>query len=295
MSARFVTDFDPGIVMTEFMARGESALLIKGAGQFVIALILPVIQSGVRLSNLLVMCGRYAISTQPQQLVEEFVITAGHTGKVLPADWNISPTKEIYVIRNNFDGKRELANLSWGLIAPWSKSIKEAIRSQSSAINARTETVDVKPTFKNAFKYHRCLIPATGYYEWATELGEFASKQPFYIHSSSDKTLAFAGIFSSWQDENGVAKESAALITRPAVDFLEKIHHRMPTFLPMDRWNIWLDSKRNNVVELKELLNFKNEAVGLIADPVSTKVNATRNNGAELIAPIELGKPETLF
>ena len=241
------------------------------------------------------MCGRYAISKLPEELIEEFEITAGHTGNVLPADWNISPTKEIYIIRNNEEAKRELVNLSWGLIAPWSKSTEEAIKSQSSAINARTETVDSKPTFKNAFKYHRCLIPATGYYEWATELGKYPSKQPFYIHNKQNKTLAFAGIYSSWRDEKGVSKQSAALITRPAVDFLEKIHHRMPTFLPKDRWDAWLDHDQNNVDELKGLLNFPNEAAGLVADPVSTKVNSTRNNGAELIAPIELGDPQTLF
>ena len=241
------------------------------------------------------MCGRYAISKLPEELIEEFEITAGHTGKVLPADWNISPTKEIYVIRNNEEAKRELINLSWGLIAPWSKNSDEAIKSQSSAINARTETVDTKPTFKNAFKYHRCLIPASGYYEWATELGKYPSKQPFYIHNQEGKTLAFAGIYSSWRNEKGESKESAALITRPAVDFLEKIHHRMPTFLPRDRWDIWLDHDQNNVDELKVLLNFPNQSAGLVADPVSTKVNSTRNNGAELISPIELGEPQTLF
>ena len=241
------------------------------------------------------MCGRYAISKLPEELIEEFEISAGHTGKVLPADWNISPTKEIYIIRNNEDEKRELVNLSWGLIAPWSKTTEEAVKSQSSAINARTETVESKPTFKSAFKYHRCLIPATGYYEWATELGKYPSKQPFYIHNQNDKTLAFAGIYSTWRNEKGESKESAALITRPAVDFLEKIHHRMPTFLPQDRWDAWLDHDLNNIDELKALLDFPNEAAGLVADPVSTKVNATRNNGPELIAPIELGDPQTLF
>jgi putative SOS response-associated peptidase YedK len=245
--------------------------------------------------NLDLVCGRYAISKLPEELIEEFEISAGHTGKVLPADWNISPTKEIYIIRNNQEEKRELVNLSWGLIAPWSKTSDEAIKSQSSAINARTETVDSKPTFKNAFKYHRCLIPATGYYEWATELGKYPSKQPFYIHNKNNKTLAFAGIYSTWHDENGVAKQSAALITRPAVDILEKIHHRMPTFLPQDRWDHWLDNQENDVDEIKALLQFNNEAAGLIADPVSTKVNATRNNGPELIQPIELGEPQTLF
>ena len=241
------------------------------------------------------MCGRYAISKLPEELIEEFEISAGHTGKVLPADWNISPTKEIYIIRNNEDEKRELVNLSWGLIAPWSKTTEEAVKSQSSAINARTETVESKPTFKSAFKYHRCLIPATGYYEWATELGKYPSKQPFYVHNQNDKTLAFAGIYSTWRNEKGESKESAALITRPAVDFLEKIHHRMPTFLPQDRWDAWLYHDLNNIDELKALLDFPNEAAGLVAEPVSTKVNATRNNGPELIAPIELGDPQTLF
>ena len=241
------------------------------------------------------MCGRYAISKLPEELIEEFEITAGHTGKVLPADWNISPTKEIYIIRNNQDEKRELVNLSWGLIAPWSKTTEDAVKSQSSAINARTETVESKPTFKSAFKYHRCLIPATGYYEWATELGKYPSKQPFYIHNQNLKTLAFAGIYSTWRNEKGENKESAALITRPAVDFLEKIHHRMPTFLPHDRWDAWLDLDQNNVDELKALLDFKDEAAGLVAVPVSTKVNATRNNGPDLITPIELGDPQTLF
>ena len=107
--------------------------------------------------------------------------------------------------------------------------------------------------------------------------------------------MAFAGIYSTWRDEKGESHQSAALITRPAVGELEKIHHRMPTFLPKDRWNNWLDQDQNNVDELKALLNFKDEAAGLVADPVSTKVNATRNNGPELIAPIELGEPETLF
>ena len=185
--------------------------------------------------------------------------------------------------------------MSWGIIAPWSKTKAEAIRSQSIAINARIETVFEKPTFRRAFRSQRCLIPATGYYEWATELGKYPSKQPFYIYNQKGNTLAFAGIYSSWRNEKGESKESAALITRPAVDFLEKIHHRMPTFLPSDRWDNWLDNDQNNIDELKELLNFPNQAAGLVADPVSTKVNSTRNNGAELISKIELGEPQTLF
>ena len=242
------------------------------------------------------MCGRYALSKLPSELIEEFEITAGHAGGILPADWNITPTREIYIIRDNSDQKRELANVSWGLIAPWSKDRTEAVRSQSQAINARTETVHEKPTFRSAFKSRRCLIPATGYYEWATELGKYETKQPFYIHSSdSNKTLALAGIYDRWVDTNGEIFESAAIITREAQDFLATIHHRMPTFLPQDRWATWLDPKLNNVEEIRSLLEFPNPTSNLSADPVSSAVNSIRNNGPQLIAPIELGEPTTLF
>jgi putative SOS response-associated peptidase YedK len=140
------------------------------------------------------------------------------------------------------------------MIAPWSKDRIEAVRSQSQAINARSESVHEKPTFRSAFKSRRCLIPASGYYEWATELGKYESKQPFFIQSDViDKTLAFAGIFDRWIDPSGETFESASIITRPAVDFLATIHNRMPTFLPTDRWDTWLDPKLNEVEEIRKL------------------------------------------
>ena len=122
------------------------------------------------------MCGRYALVKSAGELIEEFEITTNRIPAALPADWNIAPTREIYVVRNLRDdanpNQRELATLSWGMIAPWSKDRNEAIRSQSQAINARSESVHEKPTFRSAFKSRRCLIPASGYYEWATELGK---------------------------------------------------------------------------------------------------------------------------
>jgi len=242
------------------------------------------------------MCGRYALSKLPSELIEEFEITAGHTGGILPVDWNITPTREIYIIRDNSEQKRELANLSWGLIAPWSKDRTEAVRSQSQAINARTETVHEKPTFRSAFKSRRCLIPATGYYEWATELGKYETKQPFYIHASKpERTLVFAGIYDRWVDTNGEIFESAAIITREAVDFLATVHHRMPTFLPEDRWDSWLDPRLTQVEEIRALMELEDPAANLIAEPVSSAVNSIRNNGPDLIVPIELGEPTTLF
>ena len=241
------------------------------------------------------MCGRYALSLNADELIEEFELTANATTGILPADWNITPTRDIYIIKNN----RELHTASWGIIAPWSKDRESAIKSQSQAINARTETVDEKPTFRSAFRSRRCLIPASGYYEWATELG-YPNKQPFFIHANSkfkdrDRTLLFAGIYDRWVDQNGEIFESAAIITRPAVSFLEKIHNRMPTFLPPERYADWLNPQINEINAIRKIMDVAQPAADLAAHPVSTKVNLVRNNGAELTLPVELGEPETLF
>jgi putative SOS response-associated peptidase YedK len=182
------------------------------------------------------------------------------------------------------------------MIAPWSKDRSEAIRSQSQAINARSESVHEKPTFRSAFKSRRCLIPASGYYEWATELGKYESKQPFFIQSETEgKSLAFAGIYDRWIDPSGEVFESASIITRPAVDFLATIHNRMPTFLPVDRWDAWLDPKLNSVEEIQKIMELPEPARGLRAHPVSNRVNATRNNGEDLISEIDVSEPNTLF
>ncbi len=239
------------------------------------------------------MCGRYALSASQNELMDAFEIITGYVGPVLPADWNITPTRDIYIVRDNREAQRELATVSWGLIAPWSEDAQSALRSQSQAINARTETVHEKPTFRNAFTSRRCLIPASGYYEWATEMGPYAPKQPFFIHG--DGLIAFAGIWDRWRSPDGSYQESAAIITRPAVEFLATVHHRMPTFLPRNRWDAWLDPALNKVDEIRGLMDLAEPALGLSAYPVSSRVNSTANNGSQLIAPIELGEPETLF
>jgi putative SOS response-associated peptidase YedK len=247
------------------------------------------------------MCGRFALSRLPAEIIAEFEITAGLTGAILPADWNISPTKDIYIIRDFLDNekqrKRELTNVSWGLIAGWSKNSAEALRSQSQAINARTETVQQKPTFRSAFRSRRCLIPADGYYEWATQIGPFPSQQPFYISSSTPvhPILAFAGIWDQWIDSNGEIHQSAALITRPAVDFLAEVHSRMPTFLPRSRWEDWLLPAPVDVDHLKALLEINEPVKDLKVFPVSKQVNSAKNNGSDLIREIELIEMDTLF
>jgi putative SOS response-associated peptidase YedK len=241
------------------------------------------------------MCGRYAQAQGMDEIIERFDLDSSLVDSSLPLNWNIAPTNEIYIIRDNESG-RVLDSASWGLIAPWQKNFTEARNSQSHAINARSESIHEKPTFRQAFRTTRCLIPATGYYEWATSLGKYPPKQPFYISAEDEsKSLSIAGIWSTWKSESGVQIQSAAIITREAVDELATIHSRMPVFMPEDRWDIWLDSKNREIETLIPLMDIPNPAAGLVTRPVASKVNLVANNGAELIQAIELGEAQTLF
>ncbi|CAB4631101.1 unannotated protein [freshwater metagenome] len=234
------------------------------------------------------MCGRFAMEEMLNDMVAEFGLRE-FPDRELPLDWNIKPTQDVYIIKND-----SLEVASWGLIAPWSKSNQEASKSQSIAINARSETVHQKPTFRNAFKKSRCLIPASGYFEWATELGFYKPRQPIYVSREDGKPLAFAGIQDRWVSPEGVIRSSVAIITRDAVGELAKVHHRMPMFLPRDRWEAWMDPALQDVNTVRALFdNFQPDA-NLRHWPVSDSVNSIRNSGPDLIEPIEV-VPETLF
>lgn len=235
------------------------------------------------------MCGRFALSAMLTDIAEEFS-TSALPDRTLPVDWNIKPTQDIYIIKNE-----AIKIASWGLIAPWSKNLNDALRSQSQAINARSESVHEKPTFRNAFRQRRCLVPASGYYEWATELGRYKTKQPVFISRDDEKLLAFAGIFDRWISPEGEIRDSVSIITRDAIGDLATVHNRMPLFLPRDRWDAWMNPKLTDVEEVRALMEIPKPDDHLRYWPVSTMVNSIRNNGAELIAPIELGEPETLF
>ena len=222
-------------------------------------------------------------------IAEEFS-TNSAPGISLPADWNIKPTNDVYIIKN-----QAIEIASWGMIAHWSKSDDEAAKSQSSAINARSESVHEKPTFKSAFRSNRCLLPATGYYEWASELGKYKTKQPIYVSRDDEKLLAFSGIFQSWTSPSGKVIQSVAIITRQAVGQLAQVHSRMPVFLPRERWQDWMNPKINDVDKIRALMDVPYPDANLRFHPVSSAVNSITGSGPGLIEQIELGEPETLF
>jgi putative SOS response-associated peptidase YedK len=230
-----------------------------------------------------------------EEIVAFFNLTENDSNPTLPLNWNIAPTNEIYIVKDSIDQPRRLDSASWGLIAPWQKNVADARAGQSHAINARSESIHEKPTFRDAFRTSRCLIPATGYYEWATSLGKYPPKQPFYITSESGEPLSIAGICSTWKSESGQIIQSASIITREAVDELATIHSRMPVFMARDRWDQWLDPKNREIEAIQALMQNANPAAGLITRPVSPRVNLVANNGAQLLEPYDLGEPQTLF
>ena len=242
------------------------------------------------------MCGRYALNISGEDLAIEFA--AGiKDAAFTPSNWNISPTTVIPFINSEDESgdKRSINTASWGLIPAWAKDASRA----SNAINARVESISEKPTFKSAFKSRRCLIPVTGYYEWATELGKYKPKQPFYISHKNKSSLAIAGIYESWiNPESKQSVQSAAIITREAVGILAPIHHRMPVILPKDLWSTWLSSKSLSPNEIDDYLNMidiKEADKDLIFWPVSDNVNNARNSGADLAKEIALVESGTLF
>jgi putative SOS response-associated peptidase YedK len=246
------------------------------------------------------MCGRYAQAQGMDEIIERFDLNGSTLDASLPLNWNIAPTNEIYIIRDIQKSAnslvRALDSASWGIIAPWQKNFAEARASQSHAINARSESIHEKPTFRQAFRTTRCLIPATGYYEWATSLGKFPPKQPFYITSADpDKSLSIAGIWSTWKSEKGEEIQSAAIITREAVGELATIHSRMPVFMSQEKWSDWLNPANREIEDLIALMHNLDPAAGLVTRPVSARVNLVANNGPELIDEIELGEAQTLF
>lgn len=229
------------------------------------------------------------------EIVEAFELDGSLLESALPLNWNIAPTNEIYIIRDEHQS-RVLDSASWGIIAPWEKDLAKARASQSHAINARSESIHEKPTFRSAFRTSRCLIPASGYYEWSSALGQYPPKQPFYI-TSQDPTqpLSMAGVWSTWKSASGQEIQCAAIITREAVGKLATIHSRMPVMMPRERWDHWLDPKEREISRAISIMNIAYPDQGLRAYPVSKKVNLVAHNGPDLISEIDLGAPQTLF
>ena len=223
------------------------------------------------------MCGRFTLSASPTSLTETF------PGFELPDQltprYNITPTQEVAVVANNNPGKIDL--FRWGLIPSWAKDPTIGNR----MINARSETLSQKPSFRTAYRRWRCLILADGYYEWRKEPGGGA-KTPFYIRMASEKPFAFAGLWEQWQPSRDAdAVLSCTILTCPPNEMLEQIHHRMPVILDYDAYDLWLEPNNQPPAEMNHLLK-PYPADAMTAYAVSRLVNQPRNDRAECILPV---------
>ena len=229
------------------------------------------------------MCGRYLITTTPEAMRRLFRYLEQPN---FPPRYNVAPTQPVPIVRL-FEGARQYALVRWGLIPAWVKHP----RAFALVINARGESVNEKPAFRNAMKRRRCLIPADGFYEWS-EFGE--RKRPFFIRAKSAAPIAFAGLWETWEGPNGEELDSVAIITTPANRLLGAIAQRMPAILPSGAFDLWLDCVAVDAETATAFLVPAPEGL-LEAYPVSTAVNRTANDGPELIAPVsaqELAAPE---
>lgn len=223
------------------------------------------------------MCGRYTQIRPWSELVELYRIAVDTAPLNLPPRYNIAPTQDVPIVRRMQDGNdRELVTVRWGLVPFWAKDIKIGY----NLINARAETIDTKPSFREAFKRRRCLVPADGFYEWRATTAR--RKQPYYITLPDDDTMAFAGLWEAWKSPEGVPIESCTIIVTAANSQLHEIHDRMPVILDPDAADAWLDVARP-LTDAKALL--QPYAGELVLNPVSTRVNAVKNDDAALIAP----------
>ncbi|MBN1291040.1 MAG: SOS response-associated peptidase [Candidatus Latescibacteria bacterium] len=191
------------------------------------------------------MCGRFAIGIPPFDAVKYFNIE--ELVEFTPR-YNVAPTEFApVIIKREQSNKREIKMFRWGLIPPWSKDVKIGFQ----LINARAETVAEKPAFRSAFKNRRCLIPATGFYEWKKYDGK---KQPMFIRMQDEKPFTFAGIWETWKAYDHTTIESFSIITTQSNDLLKEVHDRMPVILQKEDYDVWLDSEKSRQEELQSLL-----------------------------------------
>jgi putative SOS response-associated peptidase YedK len=219
------------------------------------------------------MCGRYAITTAPEAMRQLF-----EYGEMpdFPPRYNVAPSQPIPVVRL-WEGERQFALMRWGLIPGFVKDPKTI----SLLFNARGETVNERPAFRNAMKRRRCLIPADGFYEWRRD-GK--SNRPYFVRRKGGGTLAFAGLWETWVGPNGEELDTAAVVTTDASPLIRPVHHRMPVILAPETWDMWLDTLRVDERMASALIAPAPDDL-LEVYEVSPAVNRAVHDTPDLVAP----------
>ena len=260
------------------------------------------------------MCGRYAASARPDELIEAFDVDEDHTAEPARSilknpqtpppgepDWNMAPSKQAPVVLTRHPrghdeeegaATRQLRLLTWGLVPAWAKDVTMGLR----MTNARAESVLGKGAFAKAALSRRCIVPADGWYEWqvsptAVDTKGKPRKQPFFIHRADGDAVGFAGLYEFWRDRSlpegdpGAWLTTFTIITTAADPGMDRIHDRQPLVLDREQWERWLDPDQKDADYVQGVLEFARPG-RFEAYPVGRAVGATRNNGPALVEPV---------
>jgi putative SOS response-associated peptidase YedK len=220
------------------------------------------------------MCGRFVSKAKKEEIEKEFKVEIRDGNLAVPR-YNIAPAQMIAAIAE-IENARELSSFKWGLIPRWAKD--DSIGSK--LINARAETLDEKPSFREAFRSRRCIIPASGFYEWQKQAK--GAKQPFYFYLKEKEVFGFAGLWEEWLDkQTGELTQTCTIIT--ANEALKPVHDRMPVILKTGEYDFWLDEKVKDTNKLQNLL-VPYPGKEMDSHAISRSINNPAVNSEELIA-----------
>lgn len=229
------------------------------------------------------MCGRYTLTASGEELSEAFELS--EIPRILTPRFNIAPTQQAPVVRVlQEESERRLDPLRWGLIPAWASDPSIGDR----MINARSESAADKPAFRTAIRCRRCLVPCTGFYEWAQPVAgatRKGRKQPYYIRRRDERVFALAGLWERWKDPDGEVIDSYVILTTEPNELVRPLHNRMPVILRPADYGLWLNAEVNSLERLKALLR-PYLPDDLTAYAVSTHVNSPTNDDTGCVRPL---------
>lgn len=221
------------------------------------------------------MCGRYATTLPPEMMVELLNLL----NKIdFPPRYNITPTQPIAVVWEQ-SGRRTIQLVRWGFVPNWVKDPREF----SLLINARAETMAEKPSFRDAVRHSRCIVPASGYYEWMK--GPDGKRQPYYITMEDDSPMIFAGLYSNWSGPDGEEVDTACIVTVEPNLEISSVYDRMPAMLTGDAVDMWLNTRDFDITAARQLA-LPLPPGSLKYHPVGKAIGRADVDGPELIRPI---------
>jgi putative SOS response-associated peptidase YedK len=222
------------------------------------------------------MCSRFSLTSPPEAVRAYF----GYRDTPnFPPRYNIAPTQPVAVVRVNREGERQFKLMRWGLLPSFVKDLKQF----PTLINARSEEVLDKASFRHAMRYRRCLVPADGFYEWTGPKGK---RRPFLLRPRAPHLIAFAGIYERWRDQAGGEIDTVAILTCPANRTVEPLHDRMPVVLPVERFEPWLDVKGTDAETALALLKAAPDDL-FEAIEMHPKINDSKRDEPGIQEPLE--------